>query len=326
MHTMLEHQYTYMNHFKWGYNGSWFNKRENERDVYMTKFGQIERQPLSFKEECYDVARKIFNYSIMKDTTVDLMFSGGSESEMMVRSFTEQNLPINIHIMAFKDFKNIHDISHAIAFCERNNLEYILHELDVEKLIIEKGLLYAQFSKCITPRMLPHMWLMEQLKGGVVVMGMGECYISHKHVKQYYDYKDGRIIRNSKNDYDKAPWYLYEREKINSWYRFAEHHDIMAIPGFFQYTPEIMLAFLEEQVTKELVNCERFGKLSNTSTKLEVYEKHFPNLMQRYKKDGFEMLQHLDTELRPELIKLYGQYSQEYKIDYEDLIRKLRHG
>lgn len=323
---MLEHEYTYQNHFKWGYNGEWFNKRENERDVYMTKFGQISREPNSFLEECYDVARKIFDYSIMKDTSVDLMFSGGSESEMMVRSFTDQNLPVNIHIMVFENYKNLHDVSHAITFCERNNLDYIVHTLDAEKFIMEKGLLYASFSQCVTPRMLPHMWLMQQLKGGVVVMGMGECYISHKNVKQYYDYKDGQIIRNSKNDYELAPWYLYEREKINSWYRFAEREGIMAIPGFFQYTPEIMLAFLEEPFTKELVDCKHFGKLSNTSTKLQVYEKYFPNILQRYKKDGFEMLGHLDRQLRPELQKEYGWYSQEYKIEYKELVRKLRHG
>jgi len=323
---MLDHEFTYGNHFKYGYNGEWFNKRESERDVYMTKFGKIEREPNSFLEECYDVARKIFDYSIMKDASVDLMFSGGSESEMMVRSFTDQNLPINIHIMVYDNHKNLHDIAHAITFCERNNLDYVIHELDAEKFIMEKGLLYASFSQCITPRMLPHMWLMQQLKGGVVVMGMGECYISHKNVKQYYDYKDGQIIRNSKNDYETAPWYFYEREKINSWYRFAEREGIMAIPGFFQYTPEIMLAFLEENLTKELVECQHWGKLSNTSTKLQIYEKYFPNLMQKYKKDGFEMLLHLDSQLRPELQKEYGWYSQEYKIEYNELVRKLRHG
>ena len=35
------------------------------------------------------------------------------ESEMMLRSFTEQDIPVRVHIMRFKDGHNQHDIASA---------------------------------------------------------------------------------------------------------------------------------------------------------------------------------------------------------------------
>ena len=321
---MLQHEFTENNHFKWGYNGEFFNKRKTGADTYHVDFGKTSRPVNSFKEECYDVARKIYEYGLKIDKTPDLMFSGGSESEMMVRSFVEQGLPANVHIMVFEDHLNLHDISHAIVYCEREVVPYKIHRVNIEEVLKNKGMLLAAKANCITPRMLPHIWLLNELKDGFPIMGMGECYIAHEQIKAYYDIKDGTVARNDYNEYHHMPWYLYEREKINSWYRYCYDNDIAGVPGFFQYTPEIMLSFLEEDITKELANCEHKGKLSNTSTKLMIYEKHFPDILQRTKRDGFERLTHIDRELRKHLIQTYGIYSQEYLWEYNDLVRHLR--
>lgn len=321
---MLNHQYTENNHFKWGYNGEWFNTRKDAYDSFQVDFGKVSRKVNSFRDECYDVARKIYEYGLQIDKTPDLMFSGGSESEMMVRSFVEQGLPVNVHIMVFENNLNLHDISHAIVYCERNVVPYKLHTVNIEEVLKLKGMLYAAHSQCISPRMLPHMWLLNELKDGFPIMGMGEVYIAHEHIKAYYEIKDGTVKRNEYNEYHHAPWHLYEREKINSWYRFSQHLEITSVPGFFQYTPEIILSFLEEPLTKELSECKHKGKLSNTSTKLLIYDKHFPGILQRTKRDGFERLGHVDKEMRKHLLEKYGNYSQEYLWEYNDLVNHLR--
>ena len=320
---MMEHYYTRGNHFKWGYNKKWFVDREKPQDRYTVDFGTIVHYPTSFKEECYRAAREINEYAYGVGTSIELMYSGGSESEVMVRSFVEQDIPVNINIMTYDPHLNIHDISHAIVFCETNNLDYVLHEVPIMQWLHEEGLKYASLSNSITPRILPHMLLMERLGEGIPVMGMGECYIAHGNIKQYYDLVNGQIRRNEKDDYEPAPWYFYEREKINSWYRFAKKLNIRAIPGFFQYTPELMFSFLTEDITKQLVNNELYGKLSNTSTKKEIYEKHFPGILQKKKYDGFEQLGKMDEQLRPTLQENYGMYSQEVKIEYSQLINQL---
>tara|TARA_B100000123_G_scaffold257677_1_gene221843 strand:+ start:4292 stop:5260 length:969 start_codon:yes stop_codon:yes gene_type:complete len=319
----MEHQYTQNNHFKWGYNKRWFTERVKPQDRYTVEFGVCEREPLDFGIECFHAAELIDRYAYAVGTSIELMYSGGSESEVMLRSFIEQGFNVNVNIMTYDPHLNLHDIAHAIVFCETNNIDYVLHEVPIMQWLHEEGLKYANISKSITPRILPHMLLMERLAEGIPVMGMGECYLAHGNLKQYYDLRDGKIVRNDKDDFEPAPWYFYEREKINSWYRFAAKKNIRCIPGFFQYTPELMLSFLREDVTKQLVNNEMFGKLSNTSTKTQIYNKHFPGILQKKKYDGFEMLGKMDEQLRPTLQQEYGMYSQEVKIEYNELIKQL---
>tara|TARA_B100002019_G_C21202626_1_gene564870 strand:- start:176 stop:1144 length:969 start_codon:yes stop_codon:yes gene_type:complete len=320
----MEHQFTHNNHFKWGYNKRWFTERVKQQDRFTVLFGACEREPMSFKEECYDVARKIDNYAYMQGTSIELMFSGGSESEVMLRSFIDQDIKVNVNIMTYDPHLNLHDIAHAVVFCETNNIDYVLHEVPIMQWLHEEGLKYASISKSISPRILPHMLLMERLADGIPVMGMGECYLAHGNLKQYYDLVDGKVMRNEKDDFEPAPWYLYEREKINSWYRFAVKQNIKCIPGFFQYTPEIVLSFLEEDITKQLVNNEVYGKLSNVSTKTQIYNKHFPGILQKKKYDGFEQLNKMDEQLRPTLQQEYGMYSHEVKIEYNELVKQLK--
>ena len=98
----MEHHFTHNNHFKWGYNKRWFTERVKQQDRFTVMFGACEREPMSFKEECFDVARKIDNYAYMMGTSIELMFSGGSESEVMLRSFIEQDIKVNVNIMTYE--------------------------------------------------------------------------------------------------------------------------------------------------------------------------------------------------------------------------------
>ena len=84
-----------------------------------------------------------------------------------------------------------------------------------------------------------------------------------------------------------------------------------------------MHSFLSESTTVKLVNNERLGKLSNTSTKTEIYNKYFPGISQKKKYDGFENLGKMDKQLRPVLMEEYKDYSQEVKIEYNDLMKQL---
>ena len=85
-----------------------------------------------------------------------------------------------------------------------------------------------------------------------------------------------------------------------------------------------MYAFLDEEMTKQLAMNNWPGKLSNTSTKKEIYSKHFPGILQKKKYDGFEQLAKMDNQLSPTLQSEYGDYSQEVKIEYNDLIKQLK--
>lgn len=117
---------------------------------------------------------------------------------------------------------------------------------------------------------------------------------------------------------------MHERERIAAWYRHPMNQDRPAVPGYFQYTPEVMLSFLLDSTTQELANCEHWGKLSNVSTKKKVYEKHFPDLIQRSKTTGFELIMEQDHIIRKELDRLWGDYNAEVVYEYTELVDHLK--
>lgn len=321
------YNYTYKQHFKFGYNDQWFNQRTNPDDVWHVDYGSIQWEPKDFRQESLKVARIIENESLKLGLPIDLMYSGGTESEMMVRSFVEQGIDVRINIMKFSNDINAHDIKDALAYCEANNIVPRIHELNLLKFWKNDCWDYAERTKCISPQLLSTMWLMDQLDG-LPVMGSAECYISHEDLNKY-NYWDPRLRKVVKKqitdeEYRKRPWYMHEREKIAAWYRHPMSQGRPAVPGFFQYTPEIMLAFLEDPYEQELADCKHGCKLSNTSTKLQVYEKYFPNLRQRVKTTGFETVMDHDKRVRLELYQLYGMYKSEAKWEYEALKRHLR--
>ena len=135
-------------------------------------------------------------------------------------------------------------------------------------------------------------------------------YLSQTNVKFYHFIFYGIPI------YLCFPFYLFFNGTLKQ--------NIKCIPGFFQYTPEIVLSFLEEDITKQLVNNEIYGKLSNVSTKTQIYNKHFPGILQKKKYDGFEQLNKMDEQLRPTLQQEYGMYSHEVKIEYNELVKQLK--
>jgi len=319
------YNYTHKQHFKFGYNNEWFNQRTSPDDKWHVDYGSITQQPKDFKYESFRVAQLIENESMRLGLPIDLMFSGGTESEMMVRSFVEQGIPVYVHIMRFKDGYNQHDIKDAEAYCEAHGIKPIYHDLDILDFWKNGCWDYAERTKCISPQLLSTMWLMDQLDG-LPVMGSAECYLAYEDLDkyQYYDSNVRQVIRKRIDEYPVKPWYMHEREKIAAWYRHPMSQDRAAVPGYFQYTPEIMLAFLLDPFQQELAQCMHRGKLSNTSTKLQVYENYFPNLQQRQKTTGFEKIMKYDAIVRRELYKKYTMYKAEAKWEYNSLIKHLQ--
>ena len=97
----MEHEFTHNNHFKWGYNKRWFTERVKPQDRYTVEFGACEREPSDFKNECHWVAKLIDQYAYAHGTSIELMYSGGSESEVMLRSFIDQDIKVNINTIQF---------------------------------------------------------------------------------------------------------------------------------------------------------------------------------------------------------------------------------
>ena len=105
--------YTHKNHFKFGYwsdtgGPHWFLPPDGTEELTWTvDFGFCEYKPTNFKDECYRAAR------LITDSTTEIpniMFSGGNESEVVVRSFMDQEIPFKVSILKFKKNLNLNHL------------------------------------------------------------------------------------------------------------------------------------------------------------------------------------------------------------------------
>ncbi len=302
---------TYRNHFEFGYNGKPFSFRKNPKDQWFVRYGQSSRPALSFHDECLETARVIRSRT---NLPLHVMFSGGADSEVVVRSFAEAGIEIEAAILKFKDDINDHDIQWAIKACKNLNVPYRFYELDLLKFWAEGYQTYSDPTYCISPQLLPTMWLADQIQG-YPIMGSGECFLVRTDAPDPQE--------PARTDYPAADWELYEKEKIAAWYRHFMIRNKEACPGFFQYTPEIILSYLMDHYVRDLCTNKIFGKYSTVSSKLKIYQNHFPSLEERPKYTGYEKVQNEDAALRKILTDMYPETGQIHKTKYHDLVQLL---
>lgn len=317
------YQYTYENHFKFGYlqqndQGQWvknfYHDRQSPEDQWIVEYGKCTNGVKDFRSECIAAAEKIYNNR--NGAKLDILFSGGSDSEIVLRSFLELGVDFNVHIMRYDDYLNAHDWSYAYVICQNLNIKPIFHDLNLLKFWqSDEFAKRAKLSKSVSPQLVPHMWLMDQVDG-LPVMGSGECYTAR------HDILEMRKVDITEKNYNvHIPWVLYEREKIACWYRYPMSKGRDVVPAFFQYTPEIMVSFLADSTSVDLHNNRFIGKLSNKSSKFDIYKKYWPELIDRKKWSGFERVVEEDAVVRRKLRAAFGDYEYEYWSEVTSLLR-----
>jgi hypothetical protein len=125
--------------------------------------------PCSFEEEakkvCLELHKKYGNKLV-------LAFSGGSDSEYVLKTFLELNLPITPVIVSCPF--NQKDIKPAFEYCQMAGIEPKVLEYGQEYLYLAKEKIYSQ--GLISPIGLTPLLVYDYVKsaGGVVVSGQGE--------------------------------------------------------------------------------------------------------------------------------------------------------
>lgn len=301
------HQLTHRNHFRFGYNGEAFNFRTSPDDSWWVTYGKSEWQPRDWRTECIETARLIRSNT---NLPIHVMFSGGIDSEVVVRSFHAAGIPICAAILRFKDDLNLHDIRYAVDSCEALAIPYRFYDLDLLKFWEAEVYEYAARTYCLSPQLCSTMWLVDQIDG-YPVMGSAECYLVKRLPEGY---------QPGISPYERSPWDMYEKELIAAWYRHFQIRDREGAPGFFQYNPENMYAFLVDKTIQDLVNDRIPGKCSSMSSKLGIYQRYWPELVSREKYTGFELVQEQDAPIRARLAEMHPGTRQVHRTEYNDLV------
>jgi len=246
---------THKNHFKFGY----------KDDKWYAKYGRCEREPYDFRRECVETAKLIGRST---DLPIYVLLSGGVDSEVVARSFMEAKVPFSCVIAKYNNDINKYDIDYAFDFVKKYNIPYYIFHLDVVDFWEEYLDTYALKTDCTSPQLPVIMWLSDQVVGYIII-GSGECYMF-------------------KNEHDEFE--LWEKEKIASWYRHYINTNKHGAPGFFQYTPELMLSFINDPIIQKTTD------VSTYYVKSKVCYKHWPDIVERTIYTGFEKLEDLDYQ------------------------------
>ena len=154
-----------------------YKRHTYEPDYYEPKMGRFTTELLDVETRNTTNIHEIFadDLSIRQTKTVEVLFSGGMDSECVIRSCLHSKIPVRALTARFmvKGYPvNTHDLYYAEKFCRENNVEQVFVDLDSEKFF-ESGR-YADYLVPYNiwhPHVAVHFWIFEQATGFPVLGG-----------------------------------------------------------------------------------------------------------------------------------------------------------
>jgi hypothetical protein len=302
---------THDNHFKFGWGSEQYNF-DNKVGKYWVEFGRAKYLPKSFKEECIRAARLLG-----ENATQPLMvcFSGGVDSEVIVRSLQDAHVPFEVVIMRlnYNDMKNVnhHDNKYAFDYVREHSIPYHVVDMDLTDFIKNIFEIEADKFKGNYLGILIHTEITKKFPNHHCVLGGGDIKLKRHRF-------NGRS--------DVSGMYIEESEisvsAIEAAYR--QNHGISN--RFFMHTPELMLSWLTDPdiahwIKYEYALASKFTVLEFNGIKAFVLYKHWPDMTPRPKYNGFEKLTLWDeskkNEHDPELLRILQAVKQKYATGYE---------
>lgn len=252
---------------------------------FKTHFGKKNRLIGSFRDELLYAAESVLSL----ENHPDIFFSGGVDSEIMLRAFLKLGAKFNVYIVRYENDYNIIDVSYAITICTILNVPYKIIDFNLKNFFINEAEKISELSQIDRPRALPHCKFLE-LTDNMPILGASDLY----------------TFRNNDNYLDKGEWKVYCSEWDTGWSRYTRAIGRQSIPEWFKWTPGLVISYLQLNWYQRLINDEYYGKLGVNSTKIIGYREAFSDLIYRKKYTGFETIDSLICEFENFLSQKYN--------------------
>lgn len=252
----------------------------------------------SWTKECVRAAKIVHKTA---SHPIVLLFSGGIDSEFMIRVFDTANVPYKLAVIDYGEW-NKHDTMYAYKFCELHNKTPIVVNVDIQELVNSgKFLEIANSVHCCAHQMIPIMYGLTKLEG-TLVMANGEPYLKN------YD----------------GEWRWQETQRVNAYNKWYELNSIDGTPDFLRYTPEMVVAFINDPTVQELINNKRPGKLSTRTSKHEIFSRDYM-FEPRQKYTGWEKIEEssLHKTAYESLNDLRNKHNGEFELEVGALLDTL---
>lgn len=294
------------NWYKWSYGNDLAFGRQPSDKKFITSFscGYINK-PLSFKEELILAAKSVMDHYT---TTPSILFSGGLDSEIMLRAFIQAGAKPNVYIYRYEKDYNIYDVSYAVTVCSILGIEYKIIDFNLEKFFSTDAERLSELAQIDRPRALPYCSFIE-LTEGIPILGASDL----------------TVFRTTDDYSTKGSWAIRCWEHDVAWSKFIRTIGKPAIGEWFKWTPGLVLSYTKTKWCQQLVQDKFPGKLGVNSTKIIGYREAYPDLIERKKKTGFEYADHLVLEFE-EYLKQKNNgliYRQHFDRPFENLKKEL---
>jgi len=275
--------FTHNNHLTYTIGDRLFGHRETPYETYKVNVGQID--PAYYKTsnwlaEQYKTADIIYK-EFGKDLVV--MFSGGTDSEIVLRSFLKIGITPRCCFINFIGDYNIEDRIVAEKTCHDLNVK--LEVLDFDILDYYNSGQAHEFAGNIQCRQIAYLTVYHWINKlqAPSVMG-GEMFL-----RRHTDVTGGK-------------WYYVIRENEDgSAMRFTLKYNVPLVNEWFSYTPEMMGYYLEHPKIHQLIT-DRFNyKLASVSSKNAILKSLMPDIVDKVKTHGYEKLMGFNGETYREL-------------------------
>jgi len=252
------------NWLAWTYDGVKFENKATPQSKFEFQFAQTIHRPLkSHKEELLENTRAI------RDSFTepfDLLFSGGVDSEVILRCHHELKIPINVFVFKYENDYNYHDVHHALRICDELNATPTVIDFNLQKFFETDAYDIWKTGYFLKAGMLPHMKMIEYLDN-IPVFGLGEPAWSFENHKWQFNLNE---IDHSQSIYGVA----INRPMLACWY---------------EYSPEVILSHMQLPNMQRLINNAVPGdQFSFDVNKYYLYKKIWPEIQIRVKRNGFE--------------------------------------
>lgn len=279
--------FTYNNHLKYYIGDKLYGYRNDPCEKYSVEVGKIDHDHFkksSWVNEQYrtaDIIRKQYGKEFA------LMFSGGTDSEIVLRSFLKIGTKPRIFFIRFKNGFNHSDYLEALEISKSLNIK--LETIDFDIIDFYQSGQAKEFSIELQCRQIAYLTIYYHIKNLQLPSVMGGEMLFQRNVS----------IKGGK-------WYYCFRENQDaSAIRLSLKYNIPLVNEWFSYTPEMMLYYLNHPKINQLITDRYNYKISSVSTKNEILTEYFPEVKKREKTHGYENLLGFNMETFRQLISGY---------------------
>jgi hypothetical protein len=267
---------TYRDHLRWSLDGKSFANREHSHQRFDFRM-QINSTTMPWY---YELRSGLLQLTEIHGRNLHVFYSGGYDSEIVVRELNRLGVNLTIWTIKFKDGENALDVANVIETCSELGLMSRLKIITVDiKARMESDELKAASQKYQCSQIAYLNVLMEAEKLHEVVIMGGEIYLQ-KHQRP------GPALVESSQWY-----YVYREDEDGCTYRYSVLNNRPLINEVMSYTPQMISSWLNVPIIRDLIDNRYVGKLVVSSLKAEIFKQAYPYpLTANAKRHGFETL------------------------------------